>query len=57
MEQIVLNSRVFDKATGRRGKVLGKATYVYEEQQFYVLFDGEKDGEWVVGGRIDLIVE
>lgn len=54
MEQIILNSRVFDKATGRRGKVLGKATYVYEATKSFILFDGEKNCEWVEDSRISL---
>lgn len=54
MEQIILNSRVFDKATGRRGKVLGKATYVYETTKSFILFDGEKKCEWVEDSRISL---
>jgi len=52
MIEIKLNSRVFDKITSRRGKVTGLATYLYDKDQYLILFDGEKEEQWCDSGRI-----
>ena len=52
MIEIKLNSRVFDKITSRRGKVTGSAIYLYDQDQYLILFDGEKDEQWCDSGRI-----
>ena len=57
MKQIQLKDRVKDLITGQTGVVYGIATYLYEQDQFLVLFDGEKKTEWISSGQTQFVAD
>lgn len=57
MKQIQLKDRVKDLITGQIGVVYGIATYLYEQDQFLVLFDGEKKTEWISSGQTQFVAD
>ena len=51
---IQLKDSVKCQMTGKVGVVYGIAKYVFGETQYYVLFEGKTEAEWVTCSRLRL---
>ena len=55
MKKVEFGQKVECKMSKRVGVVYGIAAYLYEADQYYVLFEGEKKAEWITSSACDLL--